>query len=249
MPSKITGDLEPAYPNWKRIPAQILRIILIIAYYFIWIFLMSFLVVNVICIRAYHESPYWDLLNMLKDIIHGILMAAAGNAIFKGLTVALLNLENYKTEKTWQDQLTYTFFALDYWNFCVGLFMLAFVFMPVKQSGLYAKSLSRRTPQCILCETHGVQPDEKWGNATLAESHEYESQPRRASLGHDWARHCCPHFLNSFWNCIALLPAAQAARGGQGEHYEAEKTRHGCHIKDITKTIHLENNEAFHGWR
>merc|ERR1711871_1458401 len=29
VPSKITGDLEPAYPNWKRIPAQILRIILI----------------------------------------------------------------------------------------------------------------------------------------------------------------------------------------------------------------------------
>ena len=91
-----------------------------------------------VSLRSRFDDPPWLAVSILKDIIHGTLMAGLGNAIFHGWAWALVNCENYETEGKRDKHLIYTFFAMDFWNMFVLLFLLAFFFIPLKHGGWYA---------------------------------------------------------------------------------------------------------------
>ena len=141
--SPITGELEATYSKWKRVPAIALRYVTIALFLVTWIVLFANVMIWYVVIRARHESPAWDGLLVVKDAIHGILMAALGAALFKGVVAGLMGLENYRTEKERAKVETCTFFVVDYWNFFCGLFILGFMFIPLVESGIFADSLAR----------------------------------------------------------------------------------------------------------
>ncbi len=86
-------------------------------------------------LRTLFDMPLWFLFNTVKDIVHGIFILGLGNAIFHGLVALFVQLENYRTfPQMWRAQTT-AFFAVDFWNWGVGLFLLAFVFQPIQRSG------------------------------------------------------------------------------------------------------------------
>ena len=86
-------------------------------------------------LRTLYDMPLWFLFNTIKDIVHGIFILGLGNAIFHGLIALFVQLENYRTfPEMWRAQTT-AFFAVDFWNWGVGLFLLAFVFQPIQRSG------------------------------------------------------------------------------------------------------------------
>ena len=74
--------------------------------------------------------------NMGKDIGHAITIAALGNLIFKGIVGAIVSCENIQNRKNKDALETTTNIAVDFWNFLILLMLMAFVFFPMKNSGL-----------------------------------------------------------------------------------------------------------------
>ena len=126
------------YPQWKRYIQYFFRILLLILFYVVWLWAGEWIIMIFVSIRSRFDDPPWLALSILKDIIHGTLMAGLGNAVFHGWAWALVNCENYETEGKRDKHLIYTFFAMDFWNMFVLLFLLAFFFIPLKHGGWYA---------------------------------------------------------------------------------------------------------------
>ena len=126
------------YPQWKRYIQYFFRVLLLILFYVVWLWAGEWIIMIFVSIRSRFDDPPWLALSILKDIIHGTLMAGLGNAVFHGWAWALVNCENYETEGKRDKHLIYTFFAMDFWNMFVLLFLLAFFFIPLKHGGWYA---------------------------------------------------------------------------------------------------------------
>ena len=127
----------------QRRCAFLWRYLVVGVFGFVWVLLFSHAVAWYVVLRARHTSLAWICLLITKDGIHGIAMAGLGAAIFKGVIGGLMSIENYKTEKERKRVETCTMCSIEWWNFFVGLLILAFVFVPLVDSGLFADSLVR----------------------------------------------------------------------------------------------------------
>ena len=127
----------------KRTCAFMWRYLVVAIFGVVWVLLFSHAVAWYVALRARHIGLAWVALLITKDGIHGILMAGLGAAIFKGVIGGLMSLENYRTEKERRREETCTMCTIEWWNFFVGLLILAFVFIPLVDSGLFADSLVR----------------------------------------------------------------------------------------------------------
>ena len=90
--------------------------------------------------------------NMGKDIGHAITIAALGNLIFKGIVGAIVSCENIQNRKNKDALETTTNIAVDFWNFLILLMLMAFVFFPMKNSGLLQHQVGRevKSEVCVI---------------------------------------------------------------------------------------------------
>eukprot|EP00948_MAST-09A_sp_MAST-9A-sp1_P000819 g819.t1 len=138
-------QLEPKFKRsrFTRACIRILRFIAIFGFLLLWFYLAEGFLLFYSTIRAKKFSPYivWDLLNMSKDAVHGIFIAALGTIAFKGIAEVIVDFEGIPTLKERDQQLRLTFFTMDFWNFAIGLICMALLFQPLKSSGILAYSI------------------------------------------------------------------------------------------------------------
>eukprot|EP00949_MAST-11_sp_MAST-11-sp1_P005104 g5104.t1 len=157
----ITKQTTLYYPEWKRWGVRLLRYLLVVVFYVVWTFLGDWVIMVFITLRSYHDHAMWIFINSCKDAVHGILMAGLGVAIFRGITVGLVDVENYPTEAQRESSIVHTFFALDFWNMFMLLFLISLVYFPLKSGGLFTSAiLTEGEPLNQLWESfYGSQPN------------------------------------------------------------------------------------------
>eukprot|EP00947_MAST-08B_sp_MAST-8B-sp1_P000073 g73.t1 len=157
----VTGEHVPIYPAWKRTVVTILRLAFVFFFFFLWIWIASFVVLLFIMLRAHYDSPAWDMLSMLKDIIHAISIAALGTLLFKGIVGLIIRMENIVELDVKERRETATNIFLDYWNFLVMLLLLALCYFPVARSGLLAHmtTMNKTVVNDYYVSFYGQYPD------------------------------------------------------------------------------------------
>lgn len=201
---RITKEVKLYYPMWKRWGVQIMRYLLVVIFYVVWTFLGDWVIMIFITLRSYHDYAMWIFINSCKDAIHGILMAGLGVAIFRGITVALVDIENYPTEAQRESAIVHTFFALDFWNMFMLLFLISLVYFPLKASGLFTSAiLTEGEPLNQLWETfYGSQP-----HVNMTTSIQTRHDSEKLSVVMVGPVLICRFFMTFFHVCLTVLLA------------------------------------------